>query len=180
MPGQEVPASVLALFPISFNVAAAWHRIARAQIAELPPQILVNPDGRVEPPSCRLAKSPPLHCLYAARIPKDRGSPVAAEFPDILASVGHSSFQAAQRKNDTVANTICGMLLTENVLWHFPSASNEYSLRPARQLRGYHCPSTALRIEDKSGAVAVVRRDVGFGKRAIANGQHAFSDRRSN
>src|SRR5215467_8707160 len=109
MPGQEVPASVLALFPISFNVAAAWHRIARAQIAELPPQILVNPmDGRVEPPSCRLAKSPPLHCLYAARIPKDRVSPVATELPDILASVGHSAFQAAYCKNDITANMICG------------------------------------------------------------------------
>src|SRR5215469_14159160 len=108
MPGQEVPASMLALVPIGLNVAAAWRRIARVQIAELPPQILVNPvNGCIEPPSRRLAKSPRLHGLYTTRVPKDRISPVAAELPDILASVGHPAFQIVQHNNDTTPNVVC-------------------------------------------------------------------------
>src|SRR5262249_40077314 len=90
VPGQEVPAAVLALAPVRVDVAVARHLIVRTQGTELLPQVRVDAvDRAVEAPAGRLSQRPRLHRLDAARVPEDRVGPVGAQLPDVPACEGH-------------------------------------------------------------------------------------------
>src|SRR5215469_13440321 len=81
---------MLALAPIGRDVSVARRGIRSTQIAELLPQVWVDPmDCAVEPPCRRFVQGPRLHRLHASRIPQDRVGPVPAQFPDIFAHVSH-------------------------------------------------------------------------------------------
>ncbi len=154
VPGQEVPAGVLALIPEGRDVRCARHRFAALEIAELLPQLAIDPVDRTEEtPRGRLLQRARLHRLDAARIPQDRSRPIAAELPDVLPRHRHGAFslQVGQR---TRAGTNAGIGSPH------PGVVGRARSSPREGPRRRVCPPPLLTIVCRRGCARTAARDV--------------------